>query len=136
VTEIAENQITVKLDSKANRTVTFDPSEFKQFDYGYAVTSYSSQALTAGRVLANIDTDSSRNLINERLAYVAISRASDDAQIYTNNAATLGQRLATDVSKTSALSFDQAKNPTDHDISKPLELETREVEIPALGITL
>ena len=40
---------------------------------------------------------------NDRLAYVAISRASDDARIYTNNAETLGERLASDITKTAAL---------------------------------
>ena len=41
-------------------------------------------------MIAHFDTDSSRSLINNRLAYVAISRASEDAHIYTNNAETLG----------------------------------------------
>jgi hypothetical protein len=44
-------------------------------------------------------------LINTRLAYVAVSRASDDVHIYTNNAETLGQRLAADISKTAAVDF-------------------------------
>ena len=69
------------------------------------MTSHSSQGLTANRVLAHFDTDSSYSLINTRLAYVAISRASHDAHIYTNNAETLGRRLATDVSKTAAVDF-------------------------------
>ena len=84
------------------RSVSFNPTEFRQFDHGYAVTSHSSQGLTADRVIANIDTESSRRLINNRLAYVAISRAAHDARIYTNDAATLGERLATDVTKTAA----------------------------------
>ena len=92
-------QVEVRMDGKDKRTVTFDPREFRQFDHGYAVTSHSSQGLTAGRVLANIDTDSSRGLSNDRLAYVAISRASDDARIYTNDAQTLGERLSTDITK-------------------------------------
>jgi hypothetical protein len=104
---IEDGKMTVRLDGKAERTVTFDPAEYRQFDHGYTVTSHSSQGLTAGRVIANIDTDSSRNLINTRLAYVAISRASEDARIYTNNAETLGERLATDISKTAALDFRQ-----------------------------
>jgi hypothetical protein len=45
----------------------------------------------------------SQSLINNRLAYVAISRASDDAHVYTNNAETLGERLASDITKTAAL---------------------------------
>jgi conjugative relaxase-like TrwC/TraI family protein len=146
VTEIGDNRMTVKLDGKIARTVTFDPSVFKQFDHGYAVTSYSSQGMNAERVLANIDTDSSRRLINERLAYVAISRASDDARIYTNNAETLGERLATDFSKTSALSFDHAQRSIQQvkqpergispDISKPSDLPTPQIELPTFGISL
>ena len=100
-----DGQLSVRMDGKAARTVTFDPAAFRHFDHGYAVTSHSSQGMTTGRVLANFDTESSYSLINSRLAYVAISRASDDARIYTNKADTLGQRLATDVSKTSALDF-------------------------------
>ena len=91
------------MDNKKQRSVTFDPAEFRQFDHGYAVTSHSSQGLTADRVLAHIDTDSSQSLINNRLAYVAISRASVDAHVYTNNAETLGERLASDITKTAAL---------------------------------
>ena len=105
ITGIENAQIAVRMDGKAERTVTFNTAEFRQFDHGYAVTSHSSQGLTAGRVLAHFDTDSSHSLINTRLAYVAVSRASDDARIYTNNAETLGRRLATDISKTAALDF-------------------------------
>jgi hypothetical protein len=42
---------------------------------------------------------------NTRLAYVAVSRASEGVRIYTNNAETLGQRLAVDISKTAAVDF-------------------------------
>ena len=79
----------------------------RHIDHGYAVTSHVSQGLTEGRVIVNIDTDSSRNLINTRLAYVTVSRAETDARIYTNDAETLGARLATDVSKTAAVDFRQ-----------------------------
>jgi conjugative relaxase-like TrwC/TraI family protein len=105
ITSIDNGQMTVRLDGTQLREITFDTAQFRQFDHGYAVTSHSSQGLTAGRVLANIDTESSRMLINTRLAYVAVSRASDDVRIYTNNAETLGQRLAADISKTSAVDF-------------------------------
>ena len=105
ITKMEPNRLTVLMDGKEARSISFNPSEFRQFDHGYAVTSHSSQGLTADRVIANIDTDSSRSLINNRLAYVAISRASEDARIYTNNAESLGQWLATDVTKTAALDF-------------------------------
>jgi conjugative relaxase-like TrwC/TraI family protein len=105
ITRMEPDRLTVLMDGKEQRSVSFNPAEFRQFDHGYAVTSHSSQGLTADRVIANIDTESSGSLINNRLAYVAISRASQDARIYTNDAETLGARLATDVTKTAALDF-------------------------------
>jgi conjugative relaxase-like TrwC/TraI family protein len=113
ITALEERSITVRMDGKSGREVTFDPTEFRQLDHGYAVTSHSSQGLTADRVIVNIDTDSSRSLINDRLAYVAISRAAYDARIYTNNAATLGERLATDVSKSAALDLTDVRQAVD-----------------------
>ena len=110
VQKIEPHSVTVKLDGKDDRTVSFDPSRMRHFDHGYAVTSHSSQGLTAGRVLANMDTDAPASLINTRLAYVAVSRASEDVRIYTNDAGTLGARLATDVSKTAAVDFRPLSN--------------------------
>ena len=127
------------MDGKTERLVTFDAREFRQFDHGYAVTSHSSQGLTAGRVLANIDTDSSRSLINDRLAYVAISRASDDARIYTNNAETLGERLATNISKTAAVGAqpnDLGSNRTYAIRKATVKLDISKVEIEGPGIGL
>ncbi len=122
---LEDGKIAVRLDGKEDRTVVFDPNQYRQFDHGYAVTSHGSQGLTAGRVLANIDTDSARSLINTRLAYVSISRASHDARVYTNNAETLGERLATDVTKvtkTAAVDF-RSPSPTErtrvHEYANP-----------------
>lgn len=53
------------------------------FDYGYAVTSHSSQGVTADRVLVNVDTcQACEKLLNSRFAYVSISRARYEAKIY------------------------------------------------------
>ena len=103
VVNLEDGKLSLRMDGRAARVAQFDPETFRQFDHGYAVTSHSSQGLTARRVLAHIDTDTSRGLINNRLAYVSVSRASDDARIYTNNAQTLGDRLATDMTKSVAL---------------------------------
>jgi ATP-dependent exoDNAse (exonuclease V) alpha subunit len=112
ITSIDNGQMTVCMDGRQSREIVFGTAQFRQFDHGYAVTSHSSQGLTAGRVLANIDTESSRMLINTRLAYVAVSRASEDVRIYTNDAETLGQRLAVDISKTAAVNF-RPPSPTE-----------------------
>ena len=127
IVKLEDGQITVQMDTKGGRFVTFDPAKMRSFDHGYAVTSHSSQGLTEGRVIANIDTDSSRSLINTRLAYVAVSRASEDARIYTNDAEVLGTRLATEISKTAAVDFRQPKaegqraspEPTAHRYANP-----------------
>lgn len=112
ITKLDSSQITARLDGRDERIVTFDATKFRSLDHGYAVTSHSAQGLTSARVIANIDTDGPRALINSRLAYVAISRAAQAAQIYTNDAATLGVKLATEYSKTSALDFGQRGQPT------------------------
>jgi conjugative relaxase-like TrwC/TraI family protein len=119
IQKMEEGRITVQMGSSDGRTLSFDPAQVRTFDHGYAVTSHSSQGLTAGRVIVNIDTDSSRTLINNRLAYVAVSRASDDVRIYTNDAETLGSRLATEVTKTAALDFSPATRQTRRDSSAP-----------------
>ncbi|MBB5061642.1 conjugative relaxase-like TrwC/TraI family protein, partial [Granulicella aggregans] len=111
ITKLETGQITVQMDGKTTRTIQFDPATMRHFDHGYAVTSHVSQGLTEGRVIANIDTESSRSLINTRLAYVSISRAEHDARIYTNDAKTLGARLATEVSKTTAVDFRRPPQP-------------------------
>ena len=131
ITSMEPDRITVLMDGKEQRSVSFNPTEFRQFDHGYAVTSHSSQGLTTDRVIANIDTESSRSLINNRLAYVAISRASEDARIYTNDAATLGQRLATDVTKTAALDFTaRPEQPTTQKVSKAQAAAVHEYSNP------
>jgi ATP-dependent exoDNAse (exonuclease V) alpha subunit len=98
-----EGTLTLRMDS--GREVSFDPREMRHFDHGYAVTSHSSQGLTSERVLVNMDTGVHPELINGRFAYVSVSRASRDAQVFTNDAANLAESLSRDVSKTSALDF-------------------------------
>jgi conjugative relaxase-like TrwC/TraI family protein len=109
VQKIGENgTMTVRMDGGKDRAVTFDPAEMRHFDHGYAVTSHSSQGLTSERVLVNMDTNVHPELINTRFAYVSVSRASQDAQIFTNNLAQLTPQLSADISKTSALKVAQS----------------------------
>ena len=98
----AEGNLQVRLDS--GQEVQFNIREHPHVDYGYAVTSHSSQGATADRVLVHVDTEQAHDqLVNSRLAYVSVSRGRYDAQIYTNDAQKLGEELSRDVSKQSAL---------------------------------
>jgi ATP-dependent exoDNAse (exonuclease V) alpha subunit len=97
----AEGRISARLDN--NRQVEFNVNEHRHFDHGYAVTSHSSQGLTAERVLIHADTGVHPDLLNSRFGYVSISRASHEATLFTDDMTKLGPRLSADVSKTSAL---------------------------------
>ncbi len=96
-----DGRISARLDN--NRQVDFNAQEHRHFDHGYAVTSHSSQGLTAERVLVNADTGVHPDLLNSRFGYVSISRASHEATIFTDDMAKLSPQLSADVSKTSAL---------------------------------
>jgi hypothetical protein len=96
-----DGQMRLKMDG--GRDVHLDPREHPHLDHGYAVTSHSSQGQTAERVLIHVDTElAAKDLLNSRMAYVAVSRGAEDAQLYTNDRAKLPEALGHDVSHESA----------------------------------
>jgi ATP-dependent exoDNAse (exonuclease V) alpha subunit len=102
-----EGNLTLRMDS--GREAKFNAKQHPHLDYGYAVTSHSSQGQTADRVLIHVDSEQAHgDLINSRMAYVSVSRAKFDVQMYTNDSKTLGQRLSRDVSHPSAIQQEQA----------------------------
>ena len=106
----ARGNFQVRLDS--GRTVEFNSRKNRHLDYGYAVTSHSSQGQTADRVLIHVDTEqASEKLLNRRLAYVAVSRGRFDAQIFTNDRGHLTEQLARDVSPRSAIELNRESVP-------------------------
>ena len=76
------------------------------------MTSYSSHGQTADRVLINVDTElGAKDLLNNRMAYVSVSRGQWDAQIFTNDRSALANALGRDVSHQSALQSEQVVAP-------------------------
>ena len=100
-----DGRLFVRLDN--NRKIEFNPNEHRHLDHGYAVTSHSSQGLTAERVLVHADTSVHPDLLNSRFAYVSVSRASQEVTLFTNDMAKLAPQLGAEVSKTSALEVSQ-----------------------------
>jgi len=97
-----DGRLRLKMDS--GRAIELDPRKHPHLDHGYAMTSHSSQGQTADRVLIHVDAElGAKELLNSRMAYVSVSRGRYDAQIYTNNAQTLGQELSRDVSHSPAI---------------------------------
>lgn len=115
---IDENgRMAIKLDS--GRDLKFEPERHPHLDHGYAVTSYSGQGQTADRVLIHVDTDlPAKDLINNRMAYVAVSRGASDAQIFTNDRSRLSEALSRDVSHESAHKAEKSVSPVQQDVAQ------------------
>jgi hypothetical protein len=124
-----KDQLRLHLDS--GRTVDLNLRAHPHVDYGYAVTSHSAQGQTADRVLVHIDLDrAGEALVNQRLAYVALSRGRDDAQIYTNDKSRLVEALHRDVSHRAAI--EQTHAPA----GPPQTLERTTVRQIGIGLGL
>jgi len=105
-----DGRLSARLDN--NRQIEFNAAEHRHFDHGYAVTSHSSQGLTAERVLVHADTSVHPDLLNSRFGYVSLSRASHEANVFTDDMTKLGPQLGAEVSKTSALEVSQTSSVT------------------------
>jgi len=96
-----DGRIGLKMDG--GREVQLDPARHPHLDRGYAVTSHSSQGQTAERVLVHVDTElGAKDLLNNRMAYVAVSRGAHDAQLFTNDREKLPAALGHEVFRESA----------------------------------
>ena len=113
IKKLEPEEVRVALDS--GREVTFNPETFRHIDHAYAVTSHSSQGLTVDRVLINADTRESFLLLNDRMAYVAVSRAREEALIYTDSTQNLRESLNRATNKEMAL---EATNDKSRDVQQ------------------
>jgi conjugative relaxase-like TrwC/TraI family protein len=122
--KIAKGRLTVALDS--GRSVEFHIDRNRHIDHGYAVTSHSSQGQTVNRVLINADTGEPDKLLNQRMAYVATSRARLDARIYTDSDERLSAALARQVDKSTALEARRESHETKvRSLPTPVERPTQ-----------
>ncbi len=123
-----DGRFSLKMDG--GREVQIDPRRHPHLDHGYAVTSHSSQGQTADRVLIHVDTDlGAKDLLNSRMAYVAVSRGAHDAQIFTDDREKLPMALGHEVSQQSAHTPEQSITPQH-------EIGPRHEPGPSLGIGL
>ncbi len=98
---ISAGRMVLRMDD--GRSVAVDPAKHPHLDHGYAVTSHSSQGQTAERVLVHVDTElGAKDLLNNRMAYVSVSRGAHDAQMFTNDREKLPIALGHQVSQKSA----------------------------------
>jgi ATP-dependent exoDNAse (exonuclease V) alpha subunit len=125
---------TLQLRLDSGRTVAINIKENPHLDYGYAVTSHSSQGQTADRVLVHVDTEQAgEKLVNRRLAYVAVSRGRYDAQVYTNDKGQLAEQLSRDVSHRSAVEPSRESTTPAQKIEPPSARSQVQEHIQAVG---
>jgi conjugative relaxase-like TrwC/TraI family protein len=85
------------------RKLTLKPGELLHIDHGYASTAHSAQGSTVDHVIMNVDCSRGEALVNQRSHYVGISRAREDAQIFTDSISGLQRALAKKTEKDTAL---------------------------------
>jgi conjugative relaxase-like TrwC/TraI family protein len=101
VVAIDDRKAALRMDD--GREVKAAVSRLRHIDYGYASTSHSSQGATVDRVIVNIDTARSAELVNRKQFYVSISRARHTATIYTDDRAALQHAVGRTPEKSIAL---------------------------------
>ena len=86
---------------------------------------------TAERVLIHVDTElPAKDLINNRMVYVAVSRGACDVQIFTNDRGRLAEALSRDVSHESAHKAERAISPMQQDVAQtPQSARTPGMEV-------
>src|ERR1019366_5840105 len=131
-----DGRMSSKIDG--GREGELDSVKNPHLDHGYAVTSHSSQGQTADRVLIHADTElGAKGLVNNRMAYVAVSRGSYDAQIFTNDREKLGAALGHDVSHRSAhVPEVKQEQASQQSIAPQQEIGPRQEQGPGFGISM
>ena len=85
------------------KEVSVASDRLRHIDHGYASTSHSAQGATVDRVIVDIDTRLSPELVNRKQFYVSISRARNSLVIYTNDVRGLGHTVNRSREKSMAL---------------------------------
>jgi len=101
VVAIDDRQAALRTDD--GREIKAAVRRLRHIDYGYASTSHSSQGATVDRVIVNIDTARSAELVNRKQFYVSISRARHGVTIYTDDSSALRHSVGRTREKSIAL---------------------------------
>src|SRR5580658_6086677 len=136
--QVANRELgTIEIRMDSGRDIRFNIRDHPHLDHGYAVTSHSSQGQTADRVLIHVDTEKSDLLVNNRFAYVSVSRAQYDAHVYTNDGSKLSRSLSRESSQRTATEVEQQPSaPKTERVSGRGARPSEEEQGQSLGIGL
>jgi ATP-dependent exoDNAse (exonuclease V) alpha subunit len=107
IIELGSAQARLRFDNK--RELSVNLPQLRHVDYGYASTSHAAQGTTVDRVIVNVDSMRSAQLVNRKQFYVSISRARQDARVYTDDAQALRRAVGRDQRKEVALEMVQTR---------------------------
>jgi ATP-dependent exoDNAse (exonuclease V) alpha subunit len=124
-TVVAMDDAKAVLRTDTGREVNAALHRLRHIDYGYASTSHSSQGVTVDRVIVNVDTLRSIELVNRKQFYVSISRARDEVTIYTDDRRTL--RHAVNRNREKSVALEQARIRVQPQIKQAPEPQRRTI---------
>jgi len=124
-TVVAMDGAKAVLRTDTGREVTASLQRLRHIDYGYASTSHSSQGATVDRVVVNIDTLRSIELVNRKQFYVSISRARDEVTIYTDDREAL--RHAVNRNREKSVALERARIRIQPQLNQTLEIQRRTI---------
>ncbi len=120
----------LRLDSGRELSVALD--RLRHIDHGYASTSHASQGVTVDRVIINIDTARSTELVNRRQFYVSLSRARHDAAIYTDDRLELPRVISREQEKSVAIdALSRGRRRRSHALPTPPAIRVVESRSPS-----
>ena len=129
VVAIDDRKAALRMDD--GRGVKAAVSRLRHIDYGYASTSHSSQGATVDRVIVNIDTARSTELVNRKQFYVSISRARHGVTIYTDDSSAL--RHAVGRTREKSIALERLNLNVGQDLKMVPEPQRQNIK-PAYGI--
>ncbi|MGE4319332.1 MAG: AAA family ATPase [Deferribacterales bacterium] len=116
--ESYENGI-LSINKDNGDSVNFKPENYNYLDYGYALTVHKAQGQTCDTV--QYVTESNDKMINSESFYVAMTRATDDIHIYTDDADKLADRASIHENEISL--HDMLENTNTHETEMDNQIE-------------
>ncbi len=92
IIKIAENNVILKLENGSLLSLDKNQQILKHIDYAYSFTVHSAQGKTSNNVIA-VMASYEKYLTNNKMLYVEISRAKDQAHIFMDNKDSVRMRL-------------------------------------------
>jgi conjugative relaxase-like TrwC/TraI family protein len=124
ITAISAAVATIRLEGKQPRELTLPFTAMRHVDYGYTVTSFSSQGATVDCVIISDDAMRGARLVNRAQLYTSISRARIDSRVYTNDVEALARSVKRDPKK--AIALDAVRQPH-QEISQPKRQQSQSI---------